>query len=103
MISSRFNRFMHGVVLRQIHELRYLKINEHRLALRPFYLTLDTLKQLLKVLDFDYPRQKDAKPLSYKKLTTADMLGHIAFIETLLALNGITPHYLEEFKKEINV
>ena len=101
IISSQFNRFMHGVVLRELGALRYLQIREHKLALRPFYLTQGTLKQLLKVLDFDYPREKDGKPFSYRKLTARDMLAHIAFIELVMAENGFEPKYLQEFKEEI--
>ena len=100
-ISGQFNRFMHGVVLAQMRALRYLCIREYRIAIRPFYLSADTLKQLLKVLDFDYPRQKDGTPLSYTQLSTADMLGHLAYIETLCAENGIEPEFIKEFEKEI--
>lgn len=100
-ISGQFNRFMHGVVLAQMRALRYLCIREHCIAVRPFYLSADTLKQLLKALDFDYPRQKDGTPLSYTQLSTADMLGHLAYIETLCAENGIEPEFIKEFEKEI--
>lgn len=100
-ISGQFNRFMHGVVLAQMRSLRYLCIREHRIAIRPFYLSAGTLKQLLKVLDFDYPREKDGAPLSYTQLSTADMLAHLAYIETLCAENGIEPEYLREFKEEL--
>lgn len=100
-ISGQFNRFMHGVVLAQMRALRYLCIREHRIAIRPFYLSAGTLKQLLKALDFDYPRQKDGTPLSYTQLSTADMLGHLAYIETLCAENGIEPEFIKEFEKEI--
>lgn len=89
---------MHGVVLKEFHALRYLKIAEHNIAMRPFYLSNDSLKQLLKVLDFDYPRQKDGTPLSYTKLHEADFLSHIAFLETIMAENGYTPKYLEQIR-----
>lgn len=81
---------MHGVVLRQVHKIRYLQINYLRVAFSPFYLSINTLKQTLKVLDLDYPRQKDGTPLSYTKLNELDFLSHIAFIEILLAQNGYT-------------
>ena len=92
---------MHGVVLAQMRALRYLCIREHRIVIRPFYLSADTLKQLLKVLDFDYPRQKDGTPLSYTRLSTTDMLEHLAYIETLCAENGIEPEFIKEFEREI--
>lgn len=100
-ISSQFNRFMHGVVLAEVNRLRTLKTSQPAYLIRPFYLSPQTLKQVLKYLDYDYPRTKDGTPLSYKGLSVLEMLSHIAFIETLLASNGVSPKYLIEFKKEI--
>ncbi|MBE3610523.1 hypothetical protein [Campylobacter californiensis] len=100
LISSKFNRFIHGVILSEIRRLRYLAFKEHRIAIRPFYLTDETLKQLLKRLDFDYPREKNGEPLSYTKLRETDFLSHIAFLETIMAQNGYEPKYLDELKKE---
>lgn len=86
---------MHGVVLSQVYKIRYLKVNSIKAAFRPFYLNYETLKQILKVLDMDYPRDKNGVPLSYTKLNELDFLSHIAFIEILLAENGYTL-YLKE-------
>ncbi|BCX79235.1 hypothetical protein [Campylobacter sp. 19-13652] len=100
-ISNEFNRFMHGVVLSYVHSLRYLKIEGLRVGIRPFYLSFDALKQLLKYLDFDYPRNELGVPISYTRLSVFDMLSHIAFIQTVLAENGLLQDFLDEFYKEI--
>lgn len=81
---------MHGVVLREIQKIRYLKIAGLKIAIKPFYLSFDTLKQILKCIDEDYPRKKDGKPFSYTELKEVDFLRHIAFLECVCAENGIT-------------
>lgn len=91
---------MHGVVLAEIHKLRHLVIRERNVAIKPFYLSDEMLKLILKHLDFDYPRQKDGTPLSYTKLREADFLSHIAFLETVMAENGYEPKYLERMNNE---
>ncbi len=96
-ISTNFNAFMHGVVLKQFSAFRYIKLYELKIAFHPFYLTVSTLKQLLKWLDSDYPRDKAGVPLSYKKLEASDFLSHIAFLEQLAAQNG----YLLDFTKDL--
>ncbi|RAZ49185.1 hypothetical protein [Campylobacter hyointestinalis] len=100
-ISSPFNRFMHGVVLREIKKIRYLKIAELKIAIKPFYLSFDTLKQILKYLDEDYPRKKGGEPFSYTELKELDFLRHIAFLECVCAENGYTLNLEKEYK-EIN-
>lgn len=89
---------MHGVVLREIKKIRYLKISGLKIAIKPFYLSFDTLKQILKYLDEDYPRKKDGKPFSYTELKEVDFLRHIAFLECVCAENGITLNLEKEYK-----
>ena len=90
-IRNEFSRFMHGVVLKELWALRYLEIRELHVAIRPFYLAFDTLKQVLKRLDTDYP-------LTYTKLNTEEVLSHIAFIERLMSENHHEANYLKEMK-----
>ncbi|PPB65657.1 hypothetical protein [Campylobacter hyointestinalis] len=101
-ISYSFNRFMHGVVLREIKKIRYLKISSLKIAIKPFYLSFDTLKQILKYLDEDYPRKKDGKPFSYKELKEVDFLRHIAFLECVCAENGYTLNLEKEYKDNLD-
>ena len=97
-IRNEFSRFMHGVVLKELWALRYLEIRELHVAIRPFYLAFDTLKQVLKRLDTDYPKDKEGKPLSYTKLNNEEVLSHIAFIERLMSENHHEANYLKEVK-----
>lgn len=89
---------MHGVVLREIKKIRYLKISGLKIAIKPFYLSFDTLKQILKYLDEDYPRKKGGKPFSYTELKELDFLRHIAFLECICAENGYTLNLEKEYK-----
>lgn len=93
-VSSNFNRYLHGVLLKEIVNARFLRIStgkngDKMLVLRPFHMDKDSLKQLFKVLDFNYPLDKNAKPLSYTKLNTKELVSHALFLEMTLADNGI--------------
>lgn len=88
---------MHGVVLREIKKIRYLKISGLKIAIKPFYLSFDTLKQILKYLDEDYPRKEGGKPFSYTELKELDFLRHIAFLECICAENGYTLNLEKEY------
>lgn len=89
IISREFNRFMHGVVIAKVQKIRILKVREIKGILHPFYLSKDTLKQVLKIIDLDYPRDEKGEPLSYTKLNESEFLSHIAFIERICAENGV--------------
>lgn len=89
IISREFNRFMHGVVIAKVQKIRILNVREIKGILHPFYLSKDTLKQLLKIIDLDYPRNNQGEPLSYTKLSELEFLSHIAFIERICAENNI--------------
>lgn len=92
---------MHGVVLREIKKIRYLEFRTLKIAIKPFYLSFNVLKQILKYLDEDYPRKKDGEPFSYKELKELDFLRHIAFLECICAENGYTLN-LEKKYQEVN-
>lgn len=89
-ISSEFNRFIHGVVLKEIITKNILMVDlgRSKLTFHPYKFSPETLKWFLKILDFNYPREVDGKPFSYTKLSEADTLKHLNFIEMLLIDNG---------------
>lgn len=89
-ISSNFNRLIHGVILSKINKIRLLKtsLGDKEVEFKPFYFSKDTLKQFLKLIDLDYPRDKNGLPLSYTKLNNLEMLNHYRFLELLLIENG---------------
>ena len=101
-ISSDFNRFIHGVVLKEVQKIPFLKISALQIAIKPRYLTANALKKILKVIDDDYPKDKDNEPFSYKKLNELDFLKHIALIECLCAENGYTLNLDKDLNNELS-
>lgn len=103
LISSGFNRFMHGVVLKFIaHNVGVLKFYDAGVKFYPRYFELDTVKQILKALDLNYPRNRDFSPFSYTKLSAFDMLMHVKWVEVILSENGYFAPWLDdEFYKKL--
>jgi len=101
MISANFNRFMHGVVLlglKQAPPLRFTYPQPFRF--RPSMLSLDSLKQLLKHLDENYPKDEEGRPLSYTKLNSKQMHDHLLFIESSCAHVGFElKHIAQEWER----
>jgi hypothetical protein len=96
-ISSNFNRFIFGVVLNDLKNSDgILKFDEPKFKFRPKNITKESLRNLLKYLDFNYPRDKDMHPLSYAELDSKQMSDHIAWIERTAAWSGIELNYISE-------
>lgn len=51
---------------------------------RPSAFSYDSFRDIMKSLDFDYPRAENQLPLSSAKLSIEEMNSHIAFLEVLL-------------------
>ena len=103
-LSSAYNRFIHGVVYKELHSIQKpIKVFDGKFIFRPSGLTYNSVKQLLKHLDLNYPREGN-KVKSITKLTTQEMSEHLEFITLLLGENGITQkHIEEEFKRLMEV
>lgn len=95
LIKNEFSRFMHGVVLAEISKIGVLYIADFNKALKPRYLSRETLKKVFKYLDLNYPRNKNLEPLSYTKLNKFEMLSHLKFLELVLMENKIMPKWLK--------
>jgi hypothetical protein len=54
------------------------------MVFRPSAFSYDSFRDLIKSLDFDYPRGENKLPISSAKLSTEDMNSHITFLEVLL-------------------
>jgi len=95
-LSSPYNRFLHGVIYKDVKAIkRPLYVFDGQFVFRPSGLSVESLKQLLKHLDLDYPRE-DEKVLSITKLSTKQMGNHIEFMINLLADNGLTFKHIDE-------
>jgi hypothetical protein len=96
-ISSNFNRFIFGVVLEDLKKSDgILKFEEPKFKFRPKNITKESLRNLLKHLDFDYPRDDEMRPLSYTKLDSKQMSDHIAWIERTAGNSGIELDYIAQ-------
>ena len=102
LISTHFNRFFHGVVIKQLKEqskypLRY----QHPYSGEWFLLDLskisdDGVYQFLKLINPDYPKLNGILPASTKVLSTKMMSDHIKWIELLAMENGIELKYISD-------
>lgn len=96
-ISINFNRFIFGVVLRDLRKSDVvLKFEHPRFKFRPAGITKESFRELLKHLDFNYPRDDKGVPISYTKLTTEQMSNHIRWIELTASNSGVTLDYIED-------
>ena len=53
--------------------------------LRPTAFKYDTFRDIMKMLDFEFERDDDGKPLSSAKVSVETMNKHILFLECLLS------------------
>jgi hypothetical protein len=95
-ISNNYNRFLHGVIYNQVKAIQEpLKVFDGKFIFRPCSISLDSVKQLLKHIDLDYPRN-DKGVLSITQLTSKQVCEHIEFIILLLGENGHTFEFIED-------
>lgn len=96
-ISSNFNRFIFGVVLEDLKNSGgVLEFQEPPFKFRCSQLSKETIRNLLKYLDFNYPRNDDGVPLSYTKLDSKQMTDHVSWIERQCAFSGIEMKYISD-------
>ena len=96
-ISSNFNRFIFGVVLEDLKNSGgVLEFKEPPFKFRCSQLSKETIRNLLKYLDFNYQRNENGVPLSYTKLDSKQMSDHVTWIERQCAFSGIEMKYIVE-------
>ena len=96
-ISTNFNRFIFGVVLEDLKNCGgTLEFKEPTFKFRCSQLSKETIRNLLKYLDFNYPRNDDGMPLSYTKLDSKQMTDHVSWIERQCAFSGIEMKYISD-------
>ena len=96
-ISVNFNRFIFGVVLEDLKNSGgVLEFKEPPFKFRCSQLSKETIRNLLKYLDFNYPRNDDSVPLSYTKLDSKQMSDHVTWIERQCAFSGIEMKYISD-------
>lgn len=103
-VSSNFYRFIFGVVLEDLKKQDgTLQFEEPPFKFKPKAISKESLRNLLKHLDFDYPRDEKAMPLSYTKLDSKQMTRHIEWIERQCAYSSIELDYISlEWNRLVN-
>ena len=104
MLSNNFNRFYHGVVLKQVGGLKEIKTDIEYLGRKfifsPKRLNMDSLKQLLKAINLQYPRDSKGIPVSTRKIDSVELMQHIEYIIELCGNNGdILPFVADEWER----
>lgn len=109
-ITNRFNRYYHGVVLKQVFDNCPILIfkdwyvdNEFLKLEREFhYRGLDELKDWLKKLNINYEIDKDKK-ISTSKIQSKALTQHIDFICKTTAESGVElPFIKEDWERILN-
>ncbi len=88
-ISQNFNRFYHAQ-LREFFLKAPLKLKVEGFGMLYIQgLTFYSFKQLLKIVNLDYPRNDNGYPISTRDINNAELVQHIEFIFKLAGQNGI--------------
>lgn len=104
-ISNPYNRFYHGVLLKQAFD------NSRQISFREWkdtntggclifykgedYDTMDELKQIFKLMNLDYPIDEDAKT-STRDIDSKELVRHIEWAVKILGENGVLLPFIEE-------
>jgi hypothetical protein len=104
-ITSQYNRFYHGVLLKQAFDaasdIQFREWKDTRtgtaFTVRKFedYEDMDDLKQLFKLFDLDYPAEEDGKT-STRNISSKALHDHIEWVILILGQNGVSLRYIEE-------
>lgn len=93
--SLNFNRFIFGVVLEELRKPNItLKFDQPLFKFRTSQISKESMRNLLKHLDMDYPRDEELKPLSYTKITSKQASDHIKWIELIAGQSGVEFDYI---------
>ena len=110
-ISTHYNRFYHGVVLKQVLGAPLIKVEDIKIGgvpfafcpgqmKRQFHGRMDSVKQLLKKLNLDYPRDEDGEPISTIKLDNLQLSQHIEAVIKMCADGGYElPFVADEWER----
>jgi len=103
-ISISFNRFIFGVVLEELRRPNIvLTFREVGFKFRTSQISKESMRNLLKYLDLDYPRDDRNEPLSYTKLTSKEMSDHVKWIELKAMESGHEMrHIAEQWERLLN-
>lgn len=97
LISKQFQGFIFSAVLPELKkEGVVLKFDNPKFQFRTSSVKKESIRNLLKYLDFGYPRNDIGEPLSYTKLDSKQMSDHVAWIELIAANSGLEFKYISD-------
>ena len=73
-----------------------MQFDEPKFKFRTSCITKESMRELLKHLDFTYPRDEESKPLSYTKLDSKQMSDHVQWIEMIAGQSGCEFSYIAD-------
>lgn len=101
-ISQNFQKFFFGVICKQLKEqARYPLRYQHPLTKDWYLIDLskvsdESIYQLLKLVNPNYPKLNHILPASTKVLTNKHLTEHIKWIELWAAENGLELQYISD-------
>lgn len=93
-ISHRFCKFYFGVIIKSIRVCDSLLVDELHFRFKPKQVKQESLYQLIKALDLDYPNDENGK-LSLTKIDSKALTSHIEWCIKLIYSNGYTIDFIE--------
>jgi len=95
LISKQFQGFIFAAVLPELKKQGVvLKFDNPKFQFRTSSVKKESIRNLLKYLDFGYPRNDTGEPLSYTKLDSKQMSDHVAWIELIASNSGLEFGYI---------
>jgi hypothetical protein len=94
-ISQNFNKFYHGVIVKQLKQAPELYAEDLHFRFRPRQVRIKSFYQLLKALDLQFPNDGERKK-SLTKVDNKELLAHIEWCFKLATDSHYPLPYIEE-------
>lgn len=96
-LSYQFIKWVFAVPLEDLREKDVvLEFSTPRFKFRPSAISKESTRNLLKFLDFDYPRDDKGNPVSYRDLSNKQMQSHIEWIIRQAGESGVELKHIRE-------
>lgn len=90
-ISREFQGFTFGKLwneVSQIEQVIWFDVGSVNFPIRPKGIKRDSLRNLIKQLDPNYPKDENGRGLSYRDITTKELDSHLIWIYSTFADSG---------------
>ena len=96
VISKQFMRFYYGIVLKQIRAIKQPLVFHNKFKVRLSALSIESCKQMLKMLDLEYPKDSTQMPISLRDIENSELIHHIDFLISVLAENKLSFKFIDD-------